>query len=95
MIRPTSDGRIRLSRQVLNRAGFESGNRISIIRNSQNSFSIVPTKSVPKNTKSVNYHVESDGRVRISNSAIRNMGVRPRRKTPGVRIDENRITVSL
>lgn len=95
MIRPTSDNRIRLSRQILNDAGFKPGNRISVVRDSNNSFVIVPTKTVQRNTNSVQYHVEQDGRARISNSVIESMGVRSRRKKPQVSVSEKKIRVQL
>lgn len=95
MITSTSDGRIRISRQTLREAGFQPGNRISVVRNSQNSISIVPSKQVPANTERADYHVERDGRARISNSAIRRMGVRSRRKTPACSVSNKIITVSL
>lgn len=95
MITSTSDGRIRISRQTLREAGFQPGNRISVVRTSQNSISIVPSNTVSSNTDRVDYRVESDGRARISNNAIRRMGVRSRRKSPACSVSKKMITVSL
>jgi hypothetical protein len=95
MITTTSDGRIRIPRQVLREAGFLPGNRISVIRNSQNSISVVPSKSVPQNAQHTDYRVECDGRARISNSVIRAMGVRGRRKSPSCQVSRKNITISL
>lgn len=95
MINSTTDGRIRISRQALREAGFLPGNRISVIRNSQNSISIVPSKNVPANSQHANYRVEKDGRARISNSAISSVGVRPRRKSPSCQVTRKNITISL
>lgn len=86
MISPTSDNRIRLSRRILNEAGFAPGDTISIIRDSQNAFLIMSPKHVPRNTNSILYRVEQDGRARISNSVLRTMGVRARRKNPAVSV---------
>jgi hypothetical protein len=95
MITSTADGRLRISRQTLREAGFTPGNRISIVRNSQNSISIVPSNSVRSVTDRVDYRVEQDGRARISNSAIRRIGVRSRRKSPSCSVSKKMITVSL
>lgn len=95
MITSTSDGRIRISRQVLNEAGFEPGSRISVVRNSTNSITILPSNRVPSTTQQVSYRVEQDGRARISNSAIRRIGVRSRRKSPACTVSNNMITVKL
>jgi hypothetical protein len=95
MITTTSDGRIRISRQALREAGFQPGNRISVIRNTGNSISVVPSKNVPQNAEHTDYRVECDGRARIANSAIRSMGVRGRRKSPSCEVSRKRITISL
>lgn len=95
MIKSTSDGRIRISRQALREAGFLPGNRISVIRNSQNSISVVPSKNVPQNAEHTDYRVECDGRARIANSVIRSMGVRARRKSPACQVSKKNITISL
>ena len=95
MITSTSDGRIRISRQTLQEAGFQPGNLISVVRNSQNSISIVPSRSVPANTDRADYKVERAGRARIANSVIRRMGVRSRRKTPACNVSDKMITVKL
>lgn len=95
MITSTSDGRIRISRQTLREAGFQPGNRISVVRNSQNSISIVPSKRVPADTQRADYKVERDGRARISNNVIRTLGVRSRRKSPACSVSNKMITVTL
>jgi hypothetical protein len=97
MITSTRDNRIRISRRTLTEAGFQSGDQISVIRNTSNSFSIVPMNSTAARSAEnrADYRVECDGRTRISNTTLRNLGIRARRKSPACSVDSNRITISL
>lgn len=96
MIRPTRDGRIRISRVALNKAGFSPGDTFSVIQNMDtNSVSIVSPRSVPKARKHIDYRVESDGRARISNTMLKSLGIRMRRKNPQCTVERRNITIIL
>lgn len=76
MVTFDSANRFRLSRSLSQDAGFRSGQRVAVVPTSRNSFRIVLASKMPKNSNSPQYTVEKDGRIRVSENALNNMGVR-------------------
>lgn len=96
MISVDASGAIRLSSQLVKSAGFRPGQSIAVVAEGKNSFSVVPATKVPKNTDSISYSVELDGRVRVSKNALAStLNVRGKKKNMAVDSRKGSITVSL
>lgn len=76
MVTFDSANRFRLSRSLSQDAGFRPGQKVAVVSASRNSFRIVLASKMPKNSNTPRYSVEKDGRIRVSENALSNMGVR-------------------
>lgn len=76
MVTFDSANRFRLSRSLSQEAGFRPGQKVAVVSTSRNSFRIVLASKMPKNSNSPRYSVEKDGRIRVAENVLNNMGVR-------------------
>lgn len=77
MVTFDSANRFRFSRSLTNDAGFRPGQQVAVVsNNSRNSFRIVLASKVSKNTNAPRYSVEKDGRIRVAETVLNNMGIR-------------------
>jgi hypothetical protein len=99
MVTVDSARRFRLSSSLSKEAGFRPGQQLAVIANSKNSFSIVAGRKVSKSSDAPRYSVEKDGRIRVYEKALNNIGVRRnlRRKTSNLSANVSRgsITVNM
>jgi hypothetical protein len=95
MITVDAAGRIRLSREASRGAGFRPGQKIAVVAEGQNSFRIQSAAKTSKATDSARYSVEQDGRIRVSKTAVRELGVRSRRKNMSADIKKGSIVVTM
>ncbi len=95
MITFDAAGRIRLSREASRGAGFRPGQKIAVVNEGQNSFRIQSAAKTPKSVDSLRYSVETDGRIRVNKAALRNLGVKSRRKNMSADVQKGSITVTL
>lgn len=84
MITNTNDGRFRLSSRLTRTAGFKPGDEVAVIRDGSKNIRITSLREAVKNADGqpvAKYHVERDGRLRISRKTIKSViGVRANRK---------------
>mgnify|MGYP006890782732 FL=1 len=88
--------RLRISASVSRQAGFSPGQRVAVIANSKTEFTVVPSNKVPRNTASVSYTVEADGRIRVARSVLKErlgVSVNPK-KSATVSAKRSRIDVT-
>jgi hypothetical protein len=95
MITVDAAGRIRLSREASRGAGFRPGQKIAVVAEGQNSFRIQSAAKTSKATDSARYSVEQDGRIRVSKTAVRGLGVRSRRKNMSADVKKGSIVVTM
>lgn len=76
MVTFDSANRFRLSSSLSREAGFRPGQQLTVVSNSRNSFRIVPMSKARKSDDSPRYSVEKDGRIRVAETVLNNMGVR-------------------
>ncbi len=95
MITVDAAGRIRLSREASRGAGFRPGQKIAVVAEGQNSFRIQSAAKTSKATDSARYSVEQDGRIRVSKTAVRELGVKSRRKNMSADVQKGRIVVTM
>ena len=95
MITVDAAGRIRLSREASRGAGFRPGQKIAVVAEGQNSFRIQSAAKTSKATDSARYSVEQDGRIRVSKTAVRTLGVRSRRKNMSADVKKGSIVVTM
>jgi len=95
MITVDAAGRIRLSREASRGAGFRPGQKIAVVAEGQNSFRIQSAAKTSKSTDSARYSVEQDGRIRVSKTAVRELGVRSRRKNMSADVKKGSIVVTM
>ena len=95
MITVDAAGRIRLSREASRGAGFRPGQKLAVIVESPNSFRIQSAAKTSKSTDSARYSVEQDGRIRVSKTAVRNLGVKSRRKNMTADVQKGSIVVTM
>ena len=95
MITVDASGRIRLSREASRGAGFRPGQKIAVVAEGQNSFRIQSAAKTSKATDSARYSVEQDGRIRVSKTAVRGLGVRSRRKNMSADVKKGSIVVTM
>jgi hypothetical protein len=95
MITVDAAGRIRLSREASRGAGFRPGQKIAVVAEGQNSFRIQSAAKTSKATDSARYSVEQDGRIRVSKTAVRELGVRSRRKNMSADVKKGSIVVTM
>jgi hypothetical protein len=95
MITVDAAGRIRLSREASRGAGFRPGQKIAVVAEGQNSFRIQSAAKTSKATDSARYSVEQDGRIRVSKTAVRSLGVKSRRKNMSADVKKGSIVVTM
>jgi len=95
MITVDAAGRIRLSREASRSAGFKPGQKLAVVVESANSFRIQSATKVAKSVDSARYSVEQDGRIRVSKTAVRNLGVKSRRKNMTADVQKGSIVVTM
>jgi len=95
MITVDAAGRIRLSREASRGAGFRPGQKIAVVAEGQNSFRIQSAAKTSKATDSARYSVEQDGRIRVSKTAVRSLGVKSRRKNMSADVKKGTIVVTM
>ena len=95
MITVDAAGRIRLSREASRGAGFRPGQKIAVVAEGQNSFRIQSAAKTSKATDSARYSVEQDGRIRVSKTAVRELGVRSSRKNMSADVKKGSIVVTM
>lgn len=95
MITVDATGRIRLSREASRGAGFKPGQKIAVLAEGQNSFRIQSAAKTSKSVDSARYSVEQDGRIRVSKSAIANLGIKSRRKNMSADVQKGNIVVTM
>lgn len=95
MITVDAAGRIRFSREASRGAGFKPGQKLAVIVESPNSFRIQSASKTSKSTDSARYSVEQDGRIRVSKTAVRNLGVKSRRKNMTADVQKGSIVVTM
>jgi hypothetical protein len=95
MITVDASGRIRLSREASRGAGFRPGQKIAVVAEGQNSFRIQSAAKTSKSTDSARYSVEQDGRIRVSKTAVRTLGVKSRRKNMSADVQKGSIVVTM
>lgn len=95
MITVDAAGRIRLSREASRGAGFRPGQKLAVVVESSNSFRIQSAAKTNKSVDSARYSVEQDGRIRVSKTAIRNLGVKGRRKNMSADVQKGSIVVTM
>lgn len=95
MITVDAAGRIRLSREASRGAGFRPGQKIAVVAEGQNSFRIQSAAKTSKSTDSARYSVEQDGRIRVAKTAVRELGVRSRRKNMSADVKKGSIVVTM
>jgi hypothetical protein len=95
MITVDAAGRIRLSREASRGAGFRPGQKIAVVAEGQNSFRIQSSAKTPKSTDSARYSVEQDGRIRVNRVAVRELGVKGRRKNMSADVRKGSIVVTM
>jgi len=95
MITVDAAGRIRLSREASRGAGFRPGQKIAVVAEGQNSFRIQSAAKTSKSTDSARYSVEQDGRIRVSKTAVRTLGVKSRRKNMSADVKKGSIVVTM
>jgi hypothetical protein len=76
MVTFDSANRFRLSSSLSREAGFRPGQQLTVVSNSNNSFRIIPMRKTRKADNSPRYSVEKDGRIRVSETVLNNIGVR-------------------
>jgi hypothetical protein len=95
MITVDAAGRIRLSREASRGAGFRPGQKIAVVAEGQNSFRIQSAAKTAKSTDSARYSVEQDGRIRVAKTAVRELGVKSRRKNMSADVKKGSIVVTM
>lgn len=71
--------KIRFSSRVSRTAGFRPGQSISVVAEGPNTFRIRSTARTSKRLNRAEYSVEKDGAMRISQNALKQLGVSSRR----------------
>jgi hypothetical protein len=91
--------RFRLSSSLSREAGFRPGQELVVIANSKNTFQLVSGRKVSKKSDAPRYSVEKDGRIRVSETVLRSLGVkrdgRRRLSNFSAQVSRGSITVSL
>jgi hypothetical protein len=95
MITVDAAGRIRLSREASRGAGFRPGQKIAVVAEGQNSFRIQSAAKTAKSVDSARYSVELDGRIRVAKTAIRDLGVKSKRKNMSADVQKGSIVVTM
>ena len=95
MITVDAAGRIRFSREASRGAGFRPGQKIAVVAEAQNSFRIQSAAKTSKSTDSARYSVEKDGRIRVNRAAVRDLGVKGRRKNMSADVRKGSIVVTM
>jgi hypothetical protein len=95
MVTVDAAGRIRLSREASRGAGFRPGQKLAVVSEGQNSFRIQSAAKTAKSVDSARYSVEQDGRIRVSKTAVRNLGVKSRRKNMTADVQKGSIVVTM
>ncbi len=95
MITVDAAGRIRLSREASRGAGFRPGQKIAVVAEGQNSFRIQSAAKTAKSVDSARYSVELDGRIRVAKTAVRELGVKSRRKNMSADVKKGSIVVTM
>jgi hypothetical protein len=95
MITVDAAGRIRLSREASRSAGFRPGQKLAVVSEGQNAFRITSAAKVSSSSDSARYSVEQDGRIRVSKTAVRNLGVKSRRKNMTADVQKGSIVVTM
>ena len=95
MITVDAAGRIRFSREASRGAGFKPGQKLVVVAEAQNSFRIHAATTDAKGMDSASYSVEQDGRIRVSKTAVRNLGVKSRRKNMTADVQKGSIVVTM
>ena len=95
MITVDAAGRIRFSREASRGAGFRPGQKLAVVAEGANSFRIQSAAKTPKTMDSARYSVEQDGRIRVSKTAVRNLGVKGRRKNMSADVRKGSIVVTM
>jgi hypothetical protein len=95
MITVDAAGRIRLSREASRGAGFRPGQKIAVVAEGQNSFRIQSAAKTSKSTDSARYSVEQDGRIRVNRVAVRELGVKSKRKNMTANVQKGSIVVTM
>jgi hypothetical protein len=95
MITIDAAGRIRLSRTDSRAAGFRPGQKLAVIVEGSNSFRIQSAAKTNKSVDSAPYSVEQDGRIRVSKTAVRSLGVKSRRKNISADVQKGSIVVTM
>jgi len=88
-------GRIRLSREASRGAGFRPGQKIAVVAEGQNSFRIQSAAKTAKSVDSARYSVELDGRSRVAKTAVRELGVKSKRKNMSADVQKGSIVVTM
>lgn len=100
MVTVDSSRRFRFSNKISREAGFRPGQKLAVVATSGNTFQIVSSRKVAKNSDAIRYSVEKDGRIRVSERRLKALGVtRNSRKrstvTFPVNVSRGSITVSI
>ena len=75
MVTVDSSRRFRFSNKISREAGFRPGQKLAVVATSSNTFQIVSSRKVSKNSDAIRYSVEKDGRIRVSESGLNRLGV--------------------
>lgn len=95
MITFDAAGRIRLSREASRGAGFRPGQKLAVVAEGTNSFRIQSAAKTSKSTDSLRYSVETDGRIRVNKAALRDLGIKSRRKNMSADVQKGSIVVTM
>jgi hypothetical protein len=98
MITVDAAGRIRLSREASRGAGFRPGQRVAVIAEGNNAFRIQSAAKTPKTVMCHRYSVERDGRIRVNQAAVANLGVTGTRnatRTMSANVNRGSIVVNM
>lgn len=91
--------RFRLSSSLSREAGFRPGQELAVVASSKNTFQLISGRRVSKKSNAPRYSVEKDGRIRVSETVLRSLGVKrdARRRTPklSAQVSRGSITVSI
>lgn len=81
MISVDASGRVRLSSQLTKSAGFRAGQKVAVVANGKNGFTVTSAARVPKNTDNAKCSVEQDGRMRVATSILAELGVKASKRS--------------
>jgi len=100
MVTVDSSRRFRFSNKISREAGFRPGQKLAVVATSGNSFQIVSSSKVSRNSEAIRYSVEKDGRIRVAESVLNRIGVRrnSRRRNSStfpVNVSRGSITVNI